>query len=139
MTSVTLIGLSGRRYEHFQPYDIGADWNPVPGLYALAYLTLHGWRILYVGETGNFATRFPNHEKWQTAVRSGATHVLACVTSNELAVRQIEERDLIRAYDPVLNIEHRFRRGLLNSQPRGASLLSGLAQPWRRGSLLSGS
>lgn len=139
MTSVTFTGLSGQRYQYIV-CSMDGSWNAIAGNYVFAYLTSLGWVSVYFGETGNFATRFPGHEKWRLAMLCGATHVLAHVTLGGEAVRQAEEKDLIRAYNPVCNIEYRSTGfGLLNRPlGTGATLLSGRALPKRRAGLLNG-
>lgn len=137
MTSVLFTGLSGRIYE-YKPYLITAEWRAVPGNYAFAYLNGNIWPVVYFGETGNFITRFPSHEKWPLAKLYGATHVLAHITQGGETARQTEEKDLIRAYNPVCNTEYRtMGSGLLHQSFRpGATLLSDHAPPKRRATLL---
>ncbi|MSO92211.1 MAG: hypothetical protein EXQ86_02275 [Rhodospirillales bacterium] len=137
MTSVTFTGLSGRIYEYF-PQAFDAEWFAVAGNYAFAYRPNGVWAPLYFGETSSFATRIPGHEKRASATLLGATHVLAHLTPGGAAVRQAEEEDLIRAYNPVCNVEHRTAGpGLFGLGRRvGATLLTGHAQPKRRATLL---
>lgn len=107
--SVTLTGLSGNQYQ-YEVYDTNVTWNPVPGNYVLAAhvgqtLLTEEWTPIYIGETGNFATRRPgsSHEKWAEAQRYGATHVMAHRNDGGEAARKAEETDLIRAYSPPAN------------------------------------
>lgn len=127
---VTLTGLSGRKYDYYIRR-ITDDWLDKPGNYVFAgpvsHGILQGWTIPYVGETISLKTRLTGHERWQSAIRLGASHVLAHVNLNAVA-RLAEERDLIRAYNPPLNVQERtapaagFGHGL---QGRRALLLSG--------------
>ena len=86
-------------------------WHEVPGLYVFAFRgkadpAHHQWRAVYVGRTHNFATRLPNHEKWQEAERLGATHIHARVIQPEGA-REVLEHLLILEYQPILNVQYR--------------------------------
>lgn len=105
--AVTLVGASGASY-YYEPYEINGDWNNVPGNYAFSYPTIGGWKILYIGETKSFNSRFPQHERWPEALRHNATHILVRLNRFGEANRQAEERDLIEAYHPVLNTQHRL-------------------------------
>ena len=83
--------------------DHAANWNAVPGLYIFAGLNSEGrWAALYIGQAESLADRLPNHERWQEAVRLGATHVHARVVP-QAATRDAVERELIQAYQPRLN------------------------------------
>lgn len=81
-----------------------SDWHELPGVYVFAKLMNGEGELepLYIGETNNFATRFPSHEKWASAARLGATQIHAMVVSDEECRKQIE-RELIDYYDPILN------------------------------------
>ena len=86
------------------------SWNEVAGLYIFANLTdsTH-WHSFYVGQTDNFKSRIPNHERWNSAVRHGATHVHALVVP-QAANRDTWERRLIALLQPVLNDQLRASR-----------------------------
>ena len=131
---VTLTGLSGNKYQ-YEAYDVNSTWNPVPGNYVFAALIkptilTERWEPIYIGETGNFANRLPSHEKWVEARLKGATHILAHVNREGIEARQAEERDLVRAYNPPLNIEYSPPLGLLAGQAPG---IFGLGLASRRG------
>lgn len=113
---IILTGISRQKY-HFGIFDVNASWNSLPGLYAFA--DLEGYPK-YIGETESFATRRPGpgHEKWNSAKQYGAKMVLALVLQDGEQARKAAEADLIRAYNPPCNIQHRPRG-------RGASLLLG--------------
>ena len=102
MTNPTRVWWLGRH--EFYVYSPNPDgWNEVPGLYVFARLDPGGWVPLYVGQTENFRHRLPNHERWQEAMQRGATHIHARteVTQEE---RDRIERDLIQAYQPLMNV-----------------------------------
>lgn len=126
---VSLTGASGRPYQ-YQVCDVNVLWRSVPGNYAF----LSGDHLpQYIGETGNFATRRPgpSHEKWAEAQRYGAVMVVAHETSGGEAARKIEEADLIRAYNPPANVQHKPTNAL-------AEGLFGLGSGVGRKTLLGG-
>ncbi|NQV29533.1 MAG: GIY-YIG nuclease family protein [Candidatus Marinimicrobia bacterium] len=45
---------------------------------------------LYIGKAESFKSRLDNHERWDDAVRAGATHIHAMVVATESERRQIE-------------------------------------------------
>jgi len=95
---------------NFNIYTSNTEWNKVAGLYIFARKTdeTH-WSALYVGQTDDFSSRLPSHEKWDSAVRHGATHVHAAVVS--LAANRDEwERRLIAHLQPPLNEQHKDLR-----------------------------
>lgn len=115
MEPVVLTGHSGRPYDYpivnFVP---GIVWNPYPANYAFIRLRHElglGAKIdvLYFGETDNLAKRPmpPGHDRWLEALAIGVTHVLCRVNHGGQAARQSEEQDLIAAYNPPLNVQHR--------------------------------
>jgi len=61
---------------------------------------------VYVGQTDNFRTRIPQHERWSQAVRLGASHVHALVVPREDDRLRVE-RELIGAFQPALNVQER--------------------------------
>ncbi|MFO0823185.1 MAG: hypothetical protein U0792_08700 [Gemmataceae bacterium] len=78
-------------------------WNRVAGVYVFCGLNRNNqWVALYIGQTNCFAERMPTHERWQEAVRRGATHVHA-MTVPLAANRDRIEEELIRVYQPPLN------------------------------------
>jgi hypothetical protein len=92
----------------FTVYDINATWYSVAGLYIFAKRTTPPgyWRALYIGQTDDFSSRIPYHERWAEAVRLGATHVHALVVPLA-ANRDSWEQALIQRFDPPLNDHHR--------------------------------
>jgi hypothetical protein len=83
----------------------GLPWNPVGGLYA--FVGWPGYALIYIGETGSFATRLPGHEVWPLARRHGAREIYAMPFAGTAAERRTLERVLIGAYAPPLNTQHR--------------------------------
>ena len=108
---VPLRGLSGSQYTH-EVCDYAGNWVTKPGNYAFAGVASEGiaafWRIFYVGKADNLRARISGHDRWAEAVALGATHVLAHVNENGDEDVLAEECDLIRAYDPPLNKQHRM-------------------------------
>lgn len=91
----------------FQVCDPSGDWNEVAGLYIFAGLNSVGrWMAFYIGSTESLAERLPNHPMWPVAIQLGATHIHAKVEPNVL-IRLAQERELIRSYQPRLNVQHR--------------------------------
>lgn len=92
----------------FDVYRHDGNWNAVSGLYVFAGTRLDSqgirrWHAYYIGKTQNFADYLPTHRKWPAAVRLGATHVHTMVIWGE-ETRKAIEHELIRAYQPPLNI-----------------------------------
>lgn len=83
----------------------GANWNNVGGVYIFAGVTPQNqWKAYYIGKADSFQSRIPSHERWDEAVRLGATHVHAKAVSQEAARVQVET-ELIQAYQPSLNTQ----------------------------------
>lgn len=110
---LTLTGLSGRS-SSYQTCAFDAVWRDIPGCYAFVAMQARMSgpdaglpRVLYIGETASFRLQMQEDREtvWASALRFGATHVLARVIASEPA-RRAEERDLIRQYQPPLNIQH---------------------------------
>ncbi len=91
----------GQMHE-FGVYTIDASWKKVGGVYIFTYADGQRWHPLYVGETEDFSVRLPAHERWQEAVRLGATHVHAR-SETQRAKREDLEQRLIRDHKPPLN------------------------------------
>jgi excinuclease UvrABC nuclease subunit len=82
-----------------------ANWNDVGGVYIFTGLNPQNrWVPLYIGQADSFRTRIPSHEQWSPAQRLGATHVHALVVE-QAATRDKIEKELIRAYQPALNVQ----------------------------------
>lgn len=108
----TIVNVLGHQF-YACPKDL--HWYALPGVYAFVKIMPTGVPVFYyVGETGSFADRFPQHEDWGNAQRLGATHVLALVVNDEPRRLRIE-KELIGTLNPPLNEQHRTQ-----PTPRGA-------------------
>jgi hypothetical protein len=88
-------------------YDPDTNWNQAAGVYIFAYPTDQtSWRALYVGQADDFSSRLPSHERWNEAVRLGATHIHALVVPLA-ANRDRLEKMLIQNLQPRMNVQHR--------------------------------
>ena len=88
-----------------------ADWSEVAGLYIFAGRAKDDrgtlvWRPFYIGQCQSFAGYIPTHRKWPEAAQLGATHVHA-LTESDPAKRDLVEANLIRHYQPRLNVQLR--------------------------------
>lgn len=91
------------QYLTFHIYSENKNWKQISGLYIFAYLAANGkWTALYVGQTDDFSSRLPSHERLNEAVRLGATHIHACVVSAQ-SERDRLEAALIRNLQPRMN------------------------------------
>ena len=80
-------------------------WADLGGVYIFCGVSSDShWVPIYVGETGNFRTRIPSHERWNQAKQLGATHVHAKTVVRE-AERKALEEFLILAFQPPLNVQ----------------------------------
>lgn len=81
------------------------SWNDVAGIYIFTGVNqANQWVPLYIGQASSLADRLANHERWQEAVRLGATHIHARTVSQQ-ATRNLIEQELIQAYQPRLNTQ----------------------------------
>lgn len=93
---------------NFEVYDPKAvTWNKVSGLYIFTYIAavkdgINYWEPLYIGQTNDFSSRIPSHERFNEAIRRGATHIHAVVVAQS-ADRDTLERLLIQHCKPVMN------------------------------------
>lgn len=90
----------------FTVCDKTANWNDVPGIYIFTTTANGFWKPLYIGQADSLSSRLPNHERWEEALRLGATRVHALVV-NTPADRDAIEQGLIKAFQPPLNDHHR--------------------------------
>lgn len=97
-------GASGQKYT-YEVYEFGTPFNEVPGNYAITKRDPQlRHTILYFGESDNLKQRCcGGHEKWEAAIRLGATHIQAHRGSPDKTVRCGEESDLVANYNPPLN------------------------------------
>ena len=100
------VGVSGVRYNYFTapPNPV---WIQAPGNYIFVKQTSNSWILLYAGQCDDFSKRMPGHDRWSEAVRLGVTHVFSHTGSADENVRKTEERDMIQAYNPPMNVQHR--------------------------------
>lgn len=108
---IDIPGISGKSYRYFKvdnPRSATA-LQAVPGNYAFLKKLPNGtsYEALYIGQADNVQARLPNHERWNDALRAGATLVVAHSTQGGEAARLAEERDLIAKWNPPLNVHHR--------------------------------
>ena len=90
---------------NFEIYPPNTQWNDVGGVYVFAGQAPNGrWNAYYIGKCDSFRNRLPNHERWNEAVRLGATHIHAMTVSQE-ATRQAIEEALIQWAQPTLNTQ----------------------------------
>lgn len=88
----------------FNVYHHGGEWNNVGGIYIFAGLNQQYWTPYYIGQCGSFLDRIPSHEQWDMAQFLGASHVHAMVVPLEVD-RLVIERELIRFFQPALNVQ----------------------------------
>jgi len=104
MDTTIWTGASGSKYT-YTVFGPSSQWNDLPGNYIFASIVGGRWMAHYVGQASSFKNRFSNHEKWEDAVKSGATHVHAHVNNSGESARLAEEYDLIRSNQPPCNVQ----------------------------------
>jgi hypothetical protein len=62
---------------------------------------------VYIRQADGLKQRVPNHDRWNDAVKAGATHVMSQTTPAGEMARLAEERDLIGHWNPPLNTQHK--------------------------------
>jgi hypothetical protein len=91
----------------FSIFQQNTDWNDVSGIYAFCSVNPNGtYRPFYIGQASSFKNRLPNHERWASASRLGATFILAVAIPLQTE-RDSIERQLIRQLQPPLNDHHK--------------------------------
>ncbi len=101
-------GLSGSKYRYWFLPGINGPFKAEGGNYTFVRPSGSGlWLPVYFGETNDFSTRLPDHERWADALRAGATHIMAHTTPAGERVRLNEETDLIKRWNPPLNAQMR--------------------------------
>jgi hypothetical protein len=84
-----------------------AAWSDVGGIYIFTGVNAQNqWYPLYIGQAVSLAERLPTHERWQEAVKLGATHVHAAAIPLA-ADRDRIEKALIGQFQPRLNDHHK--------------------------------
>jgi hypothetical protein len=109
MDYIDWIGSSGATYRYWFLADLTASGIlPRGGNYAFVRRLPNGNFVpIYFGEAADLRVRIPNHDRWDDAKRAGVTAVMAHTTPAGEAARCSEERDLIRRWNPPLNVQHR--------------------------------
>lgn len=83
-------------------YPINTTFKDEPGNYIYAKRNSAGkWQAVYIGETASLSQRLASIDAEQTAIKWGATHILAHLNSSEHA-RKSEEADLTNTLIPPL-------------------------------------
>lgn len=106
-TAYSFCGVSGYPYTYQYPQNQSAI-PAVPGNYMFAFWQGNGWRVLYVGESGDLQNRLVNnwHEKWEACVSYASpfpVHILYHANGWDENVRRTAEKDLIEIYKPPFN------------------------------------
>jgi len=92
----------------FHVYSENKGWKKIPGLYIFAFEGKAGsWHALYVGQTDDFSSRLPTHEKLNEAVQRGTTHVHALHVASQFERNRLE-RMLINHLQPPMNEQLRM-------------------------------
>lgn len=90
------------RFEVCEYYGL---WREAGGIYA--FCAFDGVRVytpLYIGKASNLRQRMSSHEKWPSAYKLGACHVLAFAEQSD-SKRSFLEYMLIRQFNPPLNTQ----------------------------------
>lgn len=98
---------NGQQLE-FTIHSSNKGWSNASGLYIFSYLSGDYWRAVYIGQTDDFSSRLPNHERLDEAVRKGATHIHAAVVQQKNN-RDKWEKMLIQQLKPSLNTQHLYQ------------------------------
>jgi hypothetical protein len=106
MADLVCVGVSGTRYDYFAT-PANPIWKQASGNYTFMKKTATGWTMLYAGQCDDFSKRMPNHDRWADAIARGVTHVFSHVGSADEMIRKKEERDIIQACNPPMNVQHR--------------------------------
>ena len=96
-------GASGKEYIYeIHPIE-GTTWQDLPGNYIFAKISKPStWEPLYIGETGSFKGRLPNHNALSCILGNGCTHIHAHTNRDSLA-RLAEEKDLLSNHTTQCN------------------------------------
>jgi len=109
-TYIDWLGASGSTYRYWflEAPKVSATIKDEGGNYAFVKQLPNGNFIpLYFGEGESLRGRIPSHDRWNDALRLGATHVMSHTTPVGSLARLVEERDLIQKWNPPLNTQHR--------------------------------
>ncbi len=112
MSSVQFVewtGKSGMVHKYWL-IDIGSPLKDEGGNYGFARRLPNGnVTPLYFGEADSLRNRLTKHERWGEALRLGVTHLMAHTTPGGEQARMAEERDLVRYWNPPMNIQQRSK------------------------------
>lgn len=86
----------------FEVYPANSSWNNASGIYIFATSSNGYWKPLYIGQASSFKDRFSQHEKWDSAIKLGMTHIHVMVVSRQ-SDRDAIEKYLISVFKPQLN------------------------------------
>jgi hypothetical protein len=100
-STTTLTGASGDEYI-FEVNAIGADLNPIGGVYAITHRRGDEHVVIYVGQSADLSDRFGSHQKWECFDDNGADCI--CVhRDSDKDSRLKKESDLMSRYRPTCN------------------------------------
>lgn len=107
---MTTKGYSGKEYE-FDVYPMDQTFREVGGVYVITrrYKNDEGKykpEFIYVGETGDFSTRFHNHHKAKCFARNDATCICTLMEEDEDRRLAIDDY-LITLHTPICNDQKR--------------------------------
>lgn len=85
-------------------YTLDMEFEAMPGNYIFSRRSLETKHTaIYIGQTSDLSERFDQHHQMPCIKRHGATHI--CVHQSDVneQVRMLEEKDIVKKYDPVCN------------------------------------
>ncbi len=98
---ITLAGASGAKYP-FDVYPWGTEFRPIGGVYSVLRRDPDGYRVIYVGETGDLSERCDNHHQAACFALNRKTHIGVLVEAARDR-RLFIEADIRRFYNPPCN------------------------------------
>jgi hypothetical protein len=105
MDTVNFNGLSGATYQT-TAYPVNQAFKAFGAVYIICrrYIEngLYYFKPIYIGVTGDMATRFDDHHKAACFTKNGGNFICVHSDANE-ASRFLKETDLINHWDPVCN------------------------------------
>jgi hypothetical protein len=107
---INLTGASGKAYSYWKLERLrdGSSITNAGGNYVfLKLLSTGNYLPVYIGQADDLRNRLPAHDRFDEAVKAGASVVVAHTTPAGEAARLAEERDLIAKWNPELNTRHR--------------------------------
>jgi len=100
------IGASGKQYK-YSIHSLDTSFKEKAGNYIFAKLSSqYQWVPVYIGQAENLKDRLSNHNKEDCALKHGATHIHAHLTSGGEIVRLAEEKDLLLNFNTPCNVQH---------------------------------